>query len=192
MSGSLSTEHIIDCDQWKVTDALLVDLWFWKDADLRVFFVRLVRRCGKQHTLPRSTLFSSVEDNTCRQITLILLSFHAKCPFLNIAHSKIILLSFHTKCPFLNIAHSKTLCPLLRLRCNKRLIMLLLFSTAVHSDRKQWKFSFINADIAESVSEWCATMLWWHLLRHLVPTLYIPITDIIKSVRCLKVFTSPK
>jgi hypothetical protein len=46
------------------------------------FFARLVRRCGKQSTLPSPKLYSSVEDDTCGRIALILLPFHSKCPFL--------------------------------------------------------------------------------------------------------------
>ena len=79
--GSLTTEQITESDRWKLTDAVPGELWIWQDEDRRVFFASLVRRCGKQPTLPRSQLFSSVEDNTCRRILLILSSFHAKYAF---------------------------------------------------------------------------------------------------------------
>jgi hypothetical protein len=46
-----------------------------------------------------------------------------------------------------------------------------VFSTAAHNNRKQRKFAFINADIAESASECCATVLRRHCLHHLNPTL---------------------
>jgi hypothetical protein len=160
MSGSLSTQQITDGDLWKVTDALPRAFWFWQDADRRVFFARLVRRCGKQPTLPRSKLFSSVEDNTCRRITLILLSFHAKCPFFlkkSLTHRRSVL-------SWSSVGTTAYLC------C-------CLFSIAGHNDRKQWKFAFINADIEGSASEWWATMLRPHNLRHFNPTLYISLNQ---------------
>ena len=129
-----------------------------QDADGGVFFARSVP------TLPRSKVFSSIGYNACRRTALILVSFPAKCPFF--------------KHRSLQDALSSSQAPM------EQALTYAAVCIAVHIDRKQWKFAFINANIAESASEWCATLLRRNCLSHLNPTLYIPITDFIKSVRC--------
>ena len=106
MSGSLSTEKITDGDRLKVTAAVPGELWFWQDADRRVLFASLVRRCGKHHAAKVKPFFVSRGQyvSSVSSYTIILprqMSF------------------------FLNIAHLKTLCPLLNLSWNNRLLMLL-------------------------------------------------------------------
>jgi hypothetical protein len=106
MSDLLSTEQSTDGDQWKVTDALLLD-YNSDRTQTDVILHKVSSEVSKaNHDAKVKGFFSSVEDSTCRWITIVLLSVHAKYPFLN-------------------IARSKTLCPLLRLCCNKCIFMLL-------------------------------------------------------------------